>query len=173
MKAKNVLMVVAQNGFRDEELEHPKTIFKQKGANVLIAAEKKAPAKGMLGASITPDYSIKEAAALKFDALVIVGGQGAPEHLWGNSDLISMVRAHNADGKPLGAICLAPVVLARAGVLKEIEATVYKTTQTTEELKAHGVKTVPGDVVVSGSIVTANGPAAARKFALSLCEIIF
>ncbi len=169
--AKNILMVIAQKNFRDEELNVPQSVFIQKGAKVFVAAPEKKQADGMLGAVAHPDYSIDEAATLKFDALVLVGGAGAPEYLWDSPVLQTMVRTQRSSGGLLGAICLAPVVLARAGVLSGKEATVYKTQQTLDELKKHGVKMIYRDVVVSGSIVTANGPASAREFALAICEL--
>ncbi len=168
---KNILMVIAQKNFRDEEFKIPRSVFMQKGATVFTAAPEKKQAAGMLGAVVQPDYSLVEAAALKFDALVVVGGAGAPEELWDSPVLQTMVRTQSSSGGLLAAICLAPVVLARAGVLSGKEATVYKTQQTLDELKKFGVKMVYRDVVVSGSIVTANGPASAREFALAICKL--
>lgn len=157
-------MVVSQNLFRDEELNHPKDFLEKKGFKVYIAAEKKAEAVGMFGTKVLADYSLQEAASLKFDSLLIVGGSGAPDYLWGNQTLIAIANSYHAIGKPVGAICLAPVVLAQAGLLKGAEATVYKTEESMAQFEKHGVKMVYKDVVVSGLIVTANGPAAARSF---------
>ena len=49
------------------------------------------------------------------EATVVVGGGGAREDLWNNRTLFNILNAHHAAGKPVAAICIAPVVLARAG----------------------------------------------------------
>ena len=172
MGKKRILMVVSQERFRDEELEHPREIFLQKGFEVLIAAGEKKEAHGMFGAKVLPDMTIAEAAKQEFDSVVVVGGNGATQYLWGNQTLLSLVRAHHAAGKPLGAICLAPVVLAQAGLLSGVEATMYKSPESVAEFLKHGVKAVEKDVVTSGKVVTANGPASARKFGQAVLSLL-
>jgi protease I len=172
MEKKSVLMVISQERFRDEELHHPESVFRQKGFDVTIAAPEKKEARGMLGATVNPDMTITDAAQRHFDAVVVVGGNGAPQYLWNNQALLNIVRTHHASGKPVGAICLAPVVLAQAGILKGVEATIYKSPESVAEFAKHGVKMVERDLVTSGTVVTANGPAAARKFGLALAELI-
>lgn len=172
MGKKTVLMVVAQEMFRDEELQHPLAVFKQKGFDVFIAAPENREATGMFGAKVTPDLTIADAAMQKFDALVVVGGRGARQWLWDNPTLHNMLRAHNGAGKPLGAICIGPVALARAGLLNGVEATVFKADDTIPEFTKAGVKMVEKDVVTSGTIVTGNGPAAARSFGLAVADLL-
>ena len=65
----------------------------------------------------------------------------------------------------MAAICLAPVVLARAGILKGKKATYYESTASFREMKAGGAVLVNKPVVADGRIVTANGPAASKEFA--------
>lgn len=172
MAKKRVLMVISQERFRDEELAHPQEVFLQKGFEVVVAAGEKKEAHGTYGAKVQPDTTIADAAKEKYDAMVVVGGNGSTEYLWGNQTLLGMVAAHHAAGKPLGAICIAPVVLARAGLLKGVEATMYKSPDTVAEFDKAGVKTSEKDVVVSGMIVTGNGPAAARKFGLAVADLV-
>ena len=169
---KNILMVVAQQRLRDEEFEHPKTVFEQKGFAVTVAAHEKKEATGMKGAKVMPDLAIAEAASKRFDAVVVVGGGGAREDLWKNRTLFNILNAHHAAGKPVAAICIAPVVLAHAGLLKGISATVYKEPETLAEFAKHGVTLEEKDVVVSGNIVTANGPAAARAFGNAVAALL-
>ena len=67
--------------------------------------------------------------------------------------------------KVVAAICLAPVVLARAGILKGKKATYFNSPVSFREMKAGGAVLVDKAVVTDGRIVTANGPAAAAEFA--------
>lgn len=172
MGKKSVLMVISQKKFRDEELEHPLAVFREKGFSVTVAAREKMEAVGMFGAKVMPDVTVSEAAAMSFDALVFVGGGGSPEYLWGDPTLLAMARAQHAANRPVAAICLAPVVLAQAGLLTGVEATVYKSPDSVAQFTKHGVKMVEREVVTSGIIVTANGPASARKFGLAVAELL-
>ena len=50
-----ILMVIAPDQFRDEELLTPKEVLTQSGATVVVASTQTGEAKGMLGARVTPD----------------------------------------------------------------------------------------------------------------------
>lgn len=76
-----------------------------------------------------------------------------------------MARATVEAGKPLGAICIAPLILAKAGVLKGRKATVWDSGgEQIAILKAHGAVYTDQAVVIDGSVVTGNGPGAAGEF---------
>ena len=71
-------------------------------------------------------------------------------------------------GKVVGGICLSGATLAVAGVLKGVEATCYVTDASKKEMQKGGAIFVEKPVVVSGKIVTASGPPAARDFGKAL-----
>ncbi|WP_243670793.1 DJ-1/PfpI family protein [Methanoculleus chikugoensis] len=62
-------------------------------------------------------------------------------------------------------MCLAPVVLARAGILAGRQATVYPSPAAVAEMKKAGANFLEIPVVADMQVVTANGPAAAAQFA--------
>jgi protease I len=66
-----------------------------------------------------------------------------------------------AEGKVLAAICVAPITLAKAGLLKGKRAT---SSMDSWNLKSEGAIPVYDNVVRDGLIITANGPAAAQLF---------
>jgi protease I len=169
---KKILMVIAPKDFRDEELKTPKEIFEANGAAVTVAGITKDNAKGLLGAEITPDVEISHVDAGDYNAVIFVGGPGAQEHLWDNKEAQKLARESNKKGNITGAICLAPVVLARAGVLEGKEAAVFKSDDTKAEFESSKVKYTKKMVAVSGKIVTANGPEAAKAFALKIVEMM-
>lgn len=168
LSGKKVLFVICQDGFRDEELAHPREEVAGAGAAVDVAAREKAPARGMFGAVESPGLRIRDARAADYDAVVAVGGRGTPEHLWNDGDLHRLLRDARAAGKVVGGICLSGATLAIAGVLKGIEATCYPTDASRKEMQKGGATFVEKPVVVSGRIVTANGPGAARDFGKAL-----
>jgi protease I len=77
-------------------------------------------------------------------------------------DALRLAREADEGAKVLGAICLAPVILANAGVLRNRRATVAGTEARTIEA-AGATYTGPG-VTVDENIVTANGPKSSTAF---------
>src|SRR4030042_473137 len=55
-----ILMVVAGNGFRDEELLVPERIFQDAGLQVVVASSRLTAASGMLGAQVKPDLLLSQ-----------------------------------------------------------------------------------------------------------------
>lgn len=172
LEGKKVLFVICQENFRDEELSHPREEVAAAGAGVAVASRENAPARGMLGAVETPDLRIRDARAADYDAVVAVGGRGTPEHLWNDEDLHRLLRDAKAAGKVVGGICLSGATLAVAGILKGVEATCYATDDSRKEMRKGGAVFVEKPVVVSGKIVTASGPPAARDFGKALVEAL-
>jgi protease I len=169
---RHVVIVIAPERFRDEELETPCQAFVRAGHRVSVVSTRAGEATGMLGARVRIDTTVAQVAAEACDALVIAGGSGAPAHLWDAAPLIALVQAVHAAGRPIGAICLAPPVLARAGILVRRRATCYPAERAVLELKRGGATPVVEPVVRDGTIVTASGPEAATAFADALAQLL-
>jgi protease I len=75
-----------------------------------------------------------------------------------------------AKGKVVAAICIAPSILARAGLLKGKRAAAWRAQQS--DLRRYGARWVPQPVVRVGKIITANGPKAARRFGETLAAAL-
>jgi protease I len=165
-----LLLVVAPEKFRDEELQVPQKVFDEYEIAYDVASSRVGLCEGMLGASIEATLTIKDANPDVYDGIVIVGGMGAQDYLWGNSSLQGLVRTFFDSGKIVAAICLAPVVLAKAGVLKGREATVFRSPASVGAMKKGGAHLVDIPVVADLDLITANGPQAARAFAEAIVE---
>jgi protease I len=81
-------------------------------------------------------------------------------------------------GKVLGAICWSPTILAKAGVLNGINATVWLGNDTeygmttNMVLAKYGANYAGQDLIIDGKIVTANGPPAAEKYAKAIWNLL-
>lgn len=166
-----VLMVISQVNFRDEELFEPLEVFESLGYKVDIAAQKMEEAKGMLGAIIKPTITLKDAKAYEYDAVVFVGGRGAAGYI-DSPEALQLAKDAHSRQKILGAICIAPMILARAGILKGKKATVSPSNESHRLFKQFEVQLVNEEVVASGHVVTADGPHASKKFARKIAELI-
>jgi protease I len=168
-RGKKILMIIAHKDFRDEELFVPKNYFEKMGWEVDVASTDTSEAKGMLGKKIKPDLLIEEVDPLLYDAVILVGGVGSSVY-WNDKEIHSIFKRAYDGEKIIGAICIAPVTLAKAGILKERKATCWRSVS--NELRESGVNYLNEDVVIDGKIVTASGPKAALKFAEAVASLL-
>jgi protease I len=171
---KKVAMVIAFKDFRDEEYFVPREILEEAGAEVKTASNKKGTAIGADGGEVEVDFLVSEINPVEFDAIVFIGGPGALKNL-DNEDSYQLAKETISQDKILAAICISPVILAKAGVLEGKKATVWSSPLDKSAVKILTEKgAIYQDelVVVDGKIITGNGPQAARKFGETLVEVI-
>ncbi|WP_321431139.1 DJ-1/PfpI family protein [uncultured Methanolobus sp.] len=172
LDSKKILMVVAQEGFRDEEFFEPREIFEDAGITITIASKTINEATGVLGRSVKPDIEIDKANIMDYDAIVISGGPGSRKLLWPDKNLRELVRDAFEQEKVVAAICISPVVLARAGVLEDKKATVFKDSESIKELKKGGAVYEDEDVIIFDNVVTGRDPASAEAFGEAVVETL-
>ncbi len=164
---KKALFVIASRDFRDEEYFVPREILIGSGFKVRVAGDTKGPAIGADGGEVKIELSLDEVSVNDFDAIIFVGGPGCLR-LLDNDESYRIAREAASKGIMLAAICIAPVILAKAGVLDGKDATVWTGPMDRSAigiLESRGAKYKPEGVVVDGNIVTADGPTSAVAFA--------
>lgn len=171
---KKIAMIVAFRNFRDEEYFIPKEIFEKAGMKVITVSTEKGTAIGAGGGDTEVDLVLDELNIDDFDAIIFVGGPGAYKYI---EDEMAHRIAKEAvkKEKVLGAICIAPTILARAGVLAGKNATVWSSVLDKSPirlLKENGANYLEKNVVVDGKIITANGPHAAKEFGEKILELL-
>lgn len=165
----NILFIIPPERFRDEELFVTKEVLEKNGHTITIASTKKGRCLGSRGGSILSNTTLDKIISKDYAAVVFVGGGGS-KLLWKNEIAHTIAREMNDEGKIVAAICLAPVTLAYAGVLKNRKATVAGTqAKTLEALGSH--YTEPG-VTVDGNIVTGNAPKASQLFGEQISKLV-
>lgn len=165
-----ILMVVAPIDYQDTEFELPRNAFLAEGHSVNVCSKGDVDlAQGVLGGRTNVDTDIKSVSPDEYHAVVFVGGGGATTYF--NDDTAhELVREMYTSGKVVAAICIAPSMLANAGILEGKQATSFPTEQA--NLEAHGAEYTEKPVEVSDKIVTANGPGAANEFAQKILELL-
>jgi len=164
LDGKKVLMVIPHTQFRDEEFFEPKKILEDEGAQVVVASTTARTCRGMKGGVAQADIAIAEAKADDYAGVVLCGGSSVPEFFWNDKKLQELVAAMAAAGKVVAAISLSTVVLAKAKLLADREATVYWLPQAIEELKNAGAKYVPETLLIHNNIILAEGPPDSQRF---------
>lgn len=98
------------------------------------------------------------------EGLILPGGMPGAENLLRHEGLRKALIAHNERKTLIAAICAAPMVLGKNGLLEGRKATCYPGFE--HHLKGAEIKE---DLVVSdGNIITGRGPAAAIPFAFAI-----
>ena len=164
-----VLMIIAPERFRDEELFVTQEELEKAGHTTVMASLVKGICGGSRGGHAVATLTLADIHVEDYDAVVFVGGGGSKVY-FANSEALRIAQEMNDSGKVTAAICLAPVILANGGVLKGKRATVAGTEAKTIENKG-ATYTGPG-VMVDGNIVTGNGPKSSRLFGQKIVELL-
>jgi len=167
LTGKKILMVIAPENFRDEELLVPKQYFEENGAQVTIASKEKGELRGSLGATVNVNTLLTEASVNDYDAVIFVGGPGTIVY-FEDEEAHQLAKSFYENNKVVGAICIAPVILANAGLLEGRSATVFPSGE--QDITSKGASYTGESVTVSDNIVTANGPQSAREFAQTIAQ---
>lgn len=161
------VLVPLAPGFEELEAVAVVDTLRRGGLTVRVAGlpPGRAPIEGSHGISLVPDCSLDEVDPGEVDALVLPGGMPGTEHLAADPRVLDLVRALDAKGRPLAALCAAPLVLATAGVLEGVRATSHPSARG----RLGGAEVVDSPRVVrSGRVTTSQGPGTALEFALTL-----
>jgi protease I len=169
LTGKKVLMILAPKDFRDEEYFKTRVVLQGNGAQVLTTAQGVEEATGVLGGKAKVDLSLDKVVVDDYEAIVFIGGPGAQSYFTNKKVLALASRAVGLN-KVVGAICIAPSILANAGVLQNKKVTSFSSEE--KNLKQKGAKFTGKDVEVDGEIVTASGPQVAEAFGQELVKLL-
>lgn len=169
-----IAIIIAFKNFRDEEYFVPKGIFLKAGFDVVTISSEKGTAIGGSGGEAEVNETFEEFKVFKFDAVVLVGGSGAYKYIE-DERLWKIIKQALEKDKIIGAICIAPAILARAGALKGRMATIWSSPmnkKTIEALREGGAIYRDRAVVRDSNIITANGSESAKEFAEAIVRVI-
>ena len=118
--------------------------------------------------TIEADILINEVDINRADMLILPGGIPGTHNLAKSEKLIELLKEANKRDLYLSAICAAPTVLSKAGLLQGKKAICYPGFET--ELEG---AVIHDDLVVrDGKIITSKGPGTAMVFAYALIDIL-
>jgi 4-methyl-5(b-hydroxyethyl)-thiazole monophosphate biosynthesis len=159
----NVLVPLAE-GFEEIEAMTVVDVLRRAGIKVTTAGIPGTMISGSHGVRVMADVKLDSAVEKDFDALVLVGGSPGYTNLSKSGRLMKLVGNFHRDRKLVAAICGAPTVLAEAGILANVKATVYP------GLEKYIPKPRNERTIIDGNIITSQGPATAMEFSLAIVE---
>lgn len=157
------------DGFEEIEAFTAVDVMKRAGMNVEMITV--TPDEIVTGAHDVPllcDQNIANCDFLDADLILLPGGMPGAATLGKCDKLNNLIMDFAAKNKPIAAICAAPMVLGKLGVLKGRKATCYPGFE--QYLKGAIFTAAP--VEKDGNIITANGPGAAMDFALAIVDML-
>ena len=165
----SVLVPLAQ-GCEELEAVTVVDLLRRAGIEVVTAGLDAQPVTASRGMTLLPDMTLEMALQQSFDMVVLPGGLPGAEHLGDDPRVIRLLQEMAASDAYTAAICAAPRVLARAGLLDGKRATSYPGALDIEAVP--GIEYLETAVVTDGRVITSRGPGTAMDFALVLIETL-
>ncbi|MFP4154725.1 MAG: DJ-1/PfpI family protein, partial [Halothiobacillaceae bacterium] len=112
-------LILIAEGFEELEAVTVIDLLRRGDVEVVVAGLVAGPLRGSRGTVIVPDLSLNDLrnAPEGFDLVVLPGGQPGADTLRDDPRVIELLQAQWQAGRRVGAICAAPKVLLRAGLL--------------------------------------------------------
>jgi protease I len=169
LNSKKIIFLLAQKNFCDAEYHQSRSVFESFGFRCVTASSKKSAAVGMEGSCVQPDLIIHKIDIKNYHAICLIGGVGCTEY-WHDKSVHTISVEADKRGLLLGAICLAPIILANAGLLEGVSAAVYPSAAS--YITRKGAYFSGKSVEVEKNIITANGPESAELFAQTISKLL-
>ncbi|MEK9628423.1 MAG: DJ-1 family glyoxalase III [Nitrospinota bacterium] len=163
---KTVLVAIAP-GFEEIETITPVDILRRAGARVTLAGTIPGVLEGSRGVKVQPDALLDDVLNQEFDLICLPGGQPGTDNLKKDPRIETILKRMKDEDKHIAAICAAPLVLQKAGILEDKSMTCHPSVQ--GEFGSY----IKDRVVVDEKLVTSQSPGTAMEFSLKLVEILF
>ena len=174
MKHNKKVAVMFAEGFEEIEALTVVDILRRSDIECDMVSIKNEMVQSCHGVYIKADKIISNIEKEDYTMVVLPGGLPGADNLEQCEAVILWVKEFaNNFNKYIAAICAAPQVLGKAGVVKGKEVTSYPAQEFRAKLKeANYIDDNEQSVVVDGNIITSRGPATAFEFAYKLVEIL-
>lgn len=153
-------------GFEEIEAVTMIDILRRAGLNLItVSVEDNIDVKGAHGVVVKADTMLDGNDYNDAQMLILPGGTlRLGEFATVNDALVKQ----NDKGGWIAAICAAPSILGKLGILKGKDATCYPSF----EANLDGANHVDKRVVLSKNVVTGKGPGCTKEFALKIVEVL-
>lgn len=158
-------------GFEEAEALVTADVLRRGDLPVTLAGIGGMAVTGSHNITVQADLPVEEVSLEEGDMVVLPGGMGGVAAIEGSQAAMALVREAALDCW-LAAICAAPTLLARAGLLFEGTRCVCYPGMERELSEAGAAPEMDRSVVVEGRLVTGRGPGSAFDFGLALVKVL-
>ena len=163
-----MIAVLLADGFEEVEALTPVDLLRRAGLNVKTVGMNSKIVAGSHKIPVICDVEPKEVDLKEVSMVIFPGGMPGSLNLDASPFTDEIISAVTKNGGRIAAICAAPLILGRRGLLDGKKATCFPGFE--NELK--GAEVVDTDVVTDGNITTARGMTVALQFAEELVKIL-
>ena len=167
---KQVLLLLAE-GFEEIEALGTADILRRMNVSVTTAALEKNHVTGSHNITVTADALLNDVDTATFDAVVLPGGLPGSLNLYNDERVINILYNFAGENKVTAAICAAPMVLDKAGLLEKCSFTMYPAEDLYKYLRDNK-RPVADRVVTDGKVITGKGPGATAEFAAAVAAAL-
>lgn len=156
-------------GFEEVEALMPVDVLRRGGVDVkTVSTTDSRIVRSSHGVAIEADVMFDEAEFDGADMVLLPGGLPGATNLDVHVGVKRVLSDFAEQGKLIGAICAAPLVLGRSGLLSGKRATCYPGF----EKYLEGATTTGELFTIDGKIITGRGPAAAFDYSLAVLSML-
>ena len=160
------ILLILADGFEEIEALGTVDILRRLGLEVITGSLKPGLVTGAHNMKIVPDAELSTLVEEKFAAVILPGGMPGAANLDADANVDKVLRKAAAENAVIAAICAAPFVLAKRGLLSGKVFTMYPGFDS----ELGGLKYTANPAEISGNIVTGKGPGAVFAFARAIAE---
>ena len=163
-----MVYILLAPGFEEAEALVPADMLRRADIETALVSLDKEPVSGSHGVTVTADVTLDKLDRSKADMIVLPGGPGHKK-LGEDPRVEQLVRETAGQGQWVAAICAAPTLLGRWGLLEGKDAVCYPGM---EEGLTNAQAKMDQSVVIDGKIVTGRAAGSAFDFGLTLVEVL-
>ena len=162
------ILVLLADGFEESEMIVPVDVLRRAQFQVDLMSIANREVVSSHGIKVTADKTFSDDSG--YDALFLPGGQPGTRNLMADDRVLALIRRFDQEGKIVSAICAAPSVLAKAGILKGKHVTSYPLNDinTIFEMAHYELD----EVVIDGQLITSRGAGTVFPFAYALAHAL-
>lgn len=163
-----MIYIFLADGFEEVEALAPLDILRRANLDTVTVGVTGEFVTGAHNITVKSDISLSDVKFENIDAVILPGGLGGTENLDKNEIVKNAVKYANDNKKFVCAICAAPSILGKMGLLKGKKATCYPGFENTFD----GGEYVKQSVVVCDNFITSDGMGSAYKFGFAITSAL-
>lgn len=164
-----MVYILLADGFEEAEAIVPADLLRRAGAEVALTGVTGPVVTGAHGIAVTCDLELAQVKQSEMELLMLPGGLGGVQNIGASSAAMALIQSAAESGRYVAAICAAPSLLGKLGLLDGRKAVCYPGM---EETMGSADARKGQSVVADGRFITGEGPGAAFDFGLKLVETL-
>lgn len=164
-----MVAILLAAGFEESEALVPADLLRRAGVKVKLVGLDSLQVTGSHGITVTADCVLSQLDQDAAELVFLPGGLKGVANIQNSPAALALIETSCTRGAYLAAICAAPTILARVGILDRRNAVCYPGM---EEEMGSAVVQVGSPVVVDGHIITGQAAGSSFPFGLKLVEVL-